>query len=136
MQQCNQCGKEIEEELEGKFVAFDLQKKKEENFCSVAHLKNWMTKKIIWMCVSLLFGLIITIGLLSEMGGTAIVLFFLPYMIRQVRHSLADVFNGGTFGEFISFAIVLLGTITVIYPAYKLYQEITQYIHLKNRYSL
>ena len=136
MLQCSKCGKEIEENLEGQFVAFDLQKKKDENFCSVAHLKDWMTEKIIWMCVALLLGLVITVGLLSEMGGTAIALFFLPYMIRQVRHSLGDVFNGGTFGEFLSFAIVLLGTITVAYPAYKLYQEITQYMHLKNKYSL
>ena len=33
MLQCRECGKDIEEELEGKFVAYDLQKKKEENFC-------------------------------------------------------------------------------------------------------
>lgn len=136
MLQCRECGKDIEEELEGKFVAYDLQKKKEENFCSTEHLKSWMIQKIVWMCVALFLGLIITISLLSEMEETAVVLFFLPYMIRQVRHSLGDVFNGGTFGEFISIAIVLLGTITVVYPAYKLYQEIAQYVHLKNTYSL
>lgn len=133
---CRTCGKEIEKENEGKFVAFDLQQSyKEEYFCSAEHLKGWMTGKITWMVLSLVLGLIITVLTLSEMGPTAFALFFLPYMIRQVRHALGDIFDGGSVGEFFAFAIVLLGTFTVVYPAYKLYQEIMQYVRLKNRYS-
>lgn len=134
MAQCNQCGREIEEKFQREYVAFDLQKNKEVLFCSVEHLKSWMITKIIWMVIMLLLGLIIAVSMFSDMGGTAITLFFLPYIIRQVRHSLGDIFNGGTFGEFISFSVVLLGTITVVYPAYKLYQEISLYVHLKNKY--
>ena len=133
---CLQCGKEIEKENESKFVAFDLQQGyKEGCFCSAEHLKNWMTSKIIWMVLSLVLGAIIAVLAFPEMGATALTLFFLPYMIRQVRHSLGDIFDGGSVGEFFAFAIVLLGTFTVVYPAYKLYQEIMQYVRLKNRYS-
>ena len=135
MIQCDECRKEIEGDNEEQIVAFDLQKNKAKNFCSVKCLKNWMTMKIVWMCIALLLGLIIAVSLFSEMGGTAVTLFFLPYMIRQVRHSLGDMFSEGTFGEFVSFSIVLLGTLTVVYPAYKLYKEVAQYVLLKNRYS-
>lgn len=134
---CKTCEKEIEKNNEGKFVAYDLQKGyEEENFCSVECLKRWMTSKIIWMCVALGFGLVLMILLLSEMGFFGIVFFFLPYMIRQSKHSLADMFNGGSIGEFFSFAVVLLGTVTVIYPVYKLIQEISEYSRLKKTYSL
>ena len=134
--ECKQCNKEIEKNLEGKFVAFDLQKKSEEEFCSVSCLNSWMKTKIFGMCAMLVLGVIITVGLFPEIGGVAITLLFLPYMIRQVRHSLGSIFNSGSFGEFVSFAIVLLGTLTVVYPAYKLYREIVEYIHLKRMYAL
>lgn len=121
---------------EKEFLAFDLQKNEELSFSSVEELKSWRTEKIVWMCISLVLGLALTIALLGGMGAGAIVFFFLPYMIRQVRHSLGDMFDSGAFGEFFSIALVLLGTITVIYPAYKLYREITEYSNLKNKYSL
>lgn len=136
MVKCSLCEKEIEEKLEGVFVAFDLQKNEAKNFCSKEHLKSWVIIKIVWMCISLLIGIIIAAGFSQDIDLSTAIFIFLPYMIRQLGHELKDIFNGGWLGEFFSFFIVLLGSLTVIYPVFKLYQEITQYINLKNKYML
>ena len=136
MVQCKHCGTEIVNA--GIFVAFDHQKKEEVNFCSVEHLKSWVTKKFVWMCISLILGLIIVLSmLLDDWGAEAVMFLFIPYMIRQARHFLAEILDGGGwFGELMSFIIVLLGAITIVYPAYKLFREIKEYRYLKNKYSL
>ncbi|MCH5354026.1 MAG: hypothetical protein J1E06_11275 [Acutalibacter sp.] len=137
MIQCKQCGKELEKELEDKFVAFDVQKIEKENFCSLEHLKSWRTQKITGMCTALLLGLImVVIALVASDLRPLAIFFFLPYMIRQASHSFANFFSGGGFGSFITFFLVLIGSITFIYPIYKLYQEIAEYARLKKVYPL
>lgn len=123
------CGAPISESLDGTYVAFDLQREfKQIDFCSADCLKSWLHKKLIGMCIALALGLFITISMLIDGEGLfSICLFFLPYMIRQVWHTFGEIFNSGAIGECISIGIVVLSTITVIYPAYKLFQEIMHY---------
>ncbi len=124
---CYSCAQEIAVADEGKWVAFDLQKGYEKlHFCSAACLKSWMTTKLVWMCISLVIGLILTITMWGEWGSSAIILLFVPYSIRQLRHGLS-----GT-GEIIPFVVVLLASVTVIYPLYKAIQEIREYVRIKN----
>lgn len=133
---CSKCGKEIDEKEIGKWVAFDLQKGKEQmTFCSTQCLKEWISRKQIGMWTSVIIGVLIAIALLSE-GAIAICLMFVPYMFRQMRNSFGDIFNSGAFGEFISIFVLLIGSLTVIYPAYKLIQEILEYRYLIEKYNL
>ncbi len=130
METCR-CGIPIEEGKE--YYAYDLQKGYEQiAFCSEKCRNEWISHKKTTMWATVIIGVILAILLCTEMGITEIMFVFLPYMISEVAHGLKDIFNGGTVGEIFSFAVVLLGTITVIYPAYKLFQEIKQYNDIKN----
>lgn len=59
--------------------------------------------------------------LIDGNGELAAPLLFLPYTIRQLRHGLCGA------GEFFTFSLVLISTITIVYPAYKFIQEFLQY---------
>ena len=125
------CGKTFNEE-ESIYRAFDLQKGHEEKFfCSQDCLKGWLRGKQIGMWATLLLGVIICVALLAD-GETVVAfgLLFLPYTIRQLKNML-----GGA-GEFLSFALVLLSTVTVVYPAYKFVQELLEYRRIKAEYNL
>jgi len=95
---------------------------------------SWVNGKIAGLVVSLIIGFIILFGGMGEMGIGAVMLFFLPYMIRSTYRRLGGLFNSGGLGEFLSFFIVLIGTVTVIYPLYKLIQEIRELARLKKEY--
>lgn len=130
---CDKCKRKIDENERG-YIAHDLQKGYEKKvFCSKECRDSWIAYKKTTMWITVILGAIIAIAMCREDGSAAgLMLLFLPYMIRQAAHGLKDIFNGGTVGEIFSFIVVLLGTITVIYPAYKLYQEIKQYSDIKN----
>ena len=130
---CDKCRRGIEEN-KPVYIAYDLQKGYEEKrFCSRECRNSWVVYKKTTMWITVILGIIIAIAMCREDGSAfGLILLFLPYMIRQVAHGLKDIFNGGTVGEFFSFFVVLIGTITIIYPAYKLYQEIKQYSDIKN----
>lgn len=124
-----ECGRIIDDNSIEKCLAFDLQKgHKQIEFCSKECREEWIKRKQIGMWGTLILGVIISLILLFD-GETelSVMLLFLPYMIRQVAYGLKDVFDGGTGGEIISFIVVLLGTITLIYPAYKFIQEFLEY---------
>ena len=133
---CSKCGKEIEENVMEQWVAYDLQAGYQKKvFCSKECLKGWISGKQIGMWTSVIIGVILAIALLSE-GAVALCLMLVPYMIRQTWRGLSDMFNSGAFGEFFSLFIVLIGSMTIIYPAYKLIQEIQQYKTLSEKYDL
>ena len=125
------CGKVFDEKA-SHYRAFDLQKGYEEKFfCGQECLKGWLRRKKIGMWGTLLLGVIICAVLFSE-GETTLAfgLLFLPYTIRQLKSML-----GGS-GEFLSIMLVLLSTITVVYPAYKFVQEFLEYRRIKARNNL
>ena len=137
MYKCKTCGREMSTENNTQYKAIDFQDgKKILQFCCAGCLKRWITGKITGMCITLGIGLIWAIPLFFEMGPGAFIFLFTPYMIRQVCHSLRDVFHSGSFGEFFSFFLVLLGSLTVIYPACIVIKEIKHYRELSKRYSL
>ncbi len=127
MLKCDNCGNVFDELEQQYFFATDLQKGYERvNFCSKVCLKGFLRKKVIWMSISLILGLFITIGLLPVMGFGAVLFVLVPYSIRQLRHSL----KGGS--EFLQFIVILLASYTLIYPLYKLIQEVREYLRIRN----
>lgn len=131
MTNCCKCGCNFDEET-AHYRAFDLQKGYEEvTFCSKECLKEWVTGKQIGMWIALLIGVVIA-GVLLFDGELSLALpvLFLPYTIRQLSHGLTGA------GEFFSFMLVLLSTITVVYPAYKFVQELAQYARIRKEYGI
>ena len=132
MANCCKCGCVFDEEKSARYRAFDLQIEYEElTFCSKDCLKDWVAGKIIGMWTAFLIGVVIA-GVFLFGGNPALALpvLFLPYTIRQLCHGLTGA------GEFLSFALVLLSTITVVYPAYKFVQELAQYSRIKKEYGI
>lgn len=129
---CCRCGCTIDETKSVHYRAYDLQKGYEEvTFCSAECLKAWVTGKQVGMWISILIGAVIAGAILF--GGNpsvALPMLFLPYTIRQLSHGLTGA------GEFFSFALVLLSTITVVYPAYKFVQELAEYGRIKKEYGI
>lgn len=122
---CTYCSKELQDKLQ--ITAFDLQRGYEEvPFCSVSCLQQWLTGKTIGMAVSLVLGAVVAVALAASMGSSGLMFFFLPYMLRQCYGLLTS-----DAGEFIKFAAILLGALTIIYPAYKLVQELRYYGRLR-----
>ncbi len=125
------CGK-VFDEKQAMFRSFDLQKGYEEQFfCSRECLKQWLTRKKIGMAIALALGIVIAVFFLrGEEPMMAFPFFFIPYTIRQLSGKLHGA------GEFISFALVLLSTITVVYPAYKFVQELLEYRNVEKKYGI
>lgn len=133
MEKCK-CGKEIDETAVSKYMAHDLQKSnKEINFCSYECMESWIKKKQVGMWGTLILGIVLAILLLENEPTLSAFSLFLPYMIRQVAYKLKNIFVAGVVGEIISFAVVMVGTMTIIYPAYKFIQEFIQYRNLLKR---
>lgn len=128
------CGKVIDEKDLTQFIAYDLQKgNKELVFCSFNCMKNWINKKQIGMWVTLILGIIFAVLLLENDAVLSLFVLFLPYMIRQAAYRLKNIFVTGVIGEIVSFAVVMIGAITIIYPVYKFIQEFLQYRRLLNQ---
>lgn len=121
---CTYCSKEMQDAT---ITAFDLQRGYEEVlFCSVSCLQQWLTGKTIGMAVSLVLGTVVAAALAAGMGVSGLMFFFVPYMLRQCYGLLTS-----DAGEFIKFAAILLGALTIVYPAYKLVQELRYYGRLR-----
>lgn len=121
---CTYCSKEMQDAT---ITAFDLQRGYEEvPFCSVSCLQQWLTGKTIGMAVSLVLGTVMAAALAAGMGVSGLMFFFVPYMLRQCHGLLTS-----DAGEFIKFAAILLGALTIVYPAYKLVQELRYYGRLR-----
>ena len=103
------------------FSSVDYQKQGEEvYFCSAECLKSWTVGKIIWLVITLVIGVVIAFsGLFAAL--------FIPYMIRDRWNSLAELFSSGAFGEVVSFAIIILGAVTFVYPIYRIIREVITY---------
>jgi len=125
------CGK-VFDEKQSMFHSFDLQNDHEEQFfCSKECLKRWLTNKKIGMGIALVLGIVLAAILLFN--GEVLIAFpilFLPYTIRQ----LSGLLHGA--GEFLSFFLILISTITVVYPAYKFVQELLEYRHIEQKYGI
>ena len=121
---CTYCSKEMQDAT---ITAFDLQRGYEEvPFCSVSCLQQWLTGKTIGMAISLVLGAVVAAALAAGMGVSGLMFFFVPYMLRQCHGLLTS-----DAGEFIKFAAILLGALTIVYPAYKLVQELRYYGRLR-----
>ena len=121
---CTYCSKEMQDAT---ITAFDLQRGYEEvPFCSVSGLQQCLTGKTIGMAVSLVLGTVVAAALAAGMGVSGLMFFFVPYMLRQCHGLLTS-----DAGEFIKFAAILLGALTIVYPAYKLVQELRYYGRLR-----
>ena len=93
-------------------------------------MRNWAIGKTIGMTIALLIGIVISISLLFSKNpgeqSLALPVLLVPYMVRRLaRSSFADLKGG--FVEFIQFFLVLILSITFIYPVIKLIQEIVLY---------
>lgn len=131
---CELCGKHVEETSQ--WYAFNIQKGYDKVFFDSREcLYSWVKKKERGMIIALVAGLALSVLLIGEMGAIGALSFFIPYTIRQLRSVLSDLVSSpGWIGEFISFMIVLLGGITIIYPLYKLIQELKEYQRIKASY--
>ncbi|MBQ8909458.1 MAG: hypothetical protein IJY91_00300 [Oscillospiraceae bacterium] len=126
---CKKCGRRIQTEKD-LITAFDIQKGYESvSLCSKSYLNDWVNGKIAGMVITVLLGLaILIIELLEGNAGLGFVLMFMPYMIR---HSIGKFSDDGILG----FIITILGSVTIVYPIYKLYQEIRDYTAVKKQLS-
>lgn len=124
---CEFCGKSCEAGTTP-WYAFDIQRGKElVCFCSEECLRSWKSKKQTMMIVTLALGLLLTLLAIGEMGGVAILLLFIPYMLRQAGRSLGEIASMGWLGEMFAFIVTGLGSFTFIYPIIKIVQEIKEY---------
>ena len=90
-------------------------------------MHSWAIGKIVGMAVSLVIGLILGIGLSFEMGITGIFLTFVPYMLRRIFSGLGrDIRSTGE--EALVFMVTLFGSLTLVYPIYKIIQETREYV--------
>lgn len=122
---CKKCGCQIQTEKD-LITTYDIQKGYESiPLCSKACLNDWVNGKIAGIIITVLLGLaILIIEIIDGNAGLGIVVMFLPYMIR---HSMGKFSDSG----FLGFVITILGSVTIVYPVYKLYQEIRDYAAIK-----
>ncbi len=114
------------------WYAFDIQHSKVRlSFCSAACLSSWVKKKQTAMVITVVLGILLTVLMMSELGGSSFILLFIPYMLRQVGGRLKRIASTGWIGEFVAFAVILLGSLTIIYPAFVLMQEIKEYLRIR-----
>lgn len=123
------CGKAIDE-TKIILTAENVHSGEEIQFCSRECRKNWVIGKIIWMCISLVIGIVLaTIISIEVMAPFAIPFFmFIPYMIRNWFAKEHDL--SGVVGEVLTFFVIFLGAITLVYPIYKLVREIQAYVYV------
>lgn len=126
MAKCS-CGKEFDEEATP-YIACDVLKDNNKvKFCSKECMHSWAIGKKVGMAVSLVIGLILGIGLSFEMGITGIFLTFVPYMLRRIFSGLGrDIRSTGE--EALVFMVTLFGSLTLVYPIYKIIQETREYV--------
>lgn len=126
MAKCS-CGKEFVEEATPYIACDVLKDDKKVKFCSKECMHSWAIGKIVGMAISLVIGLILGIGLSFEMGITGIFLTFVPYMLRRIFSGLGGG-TSSTGGEVVVFIATLFGSLTLVYPIYKIIQETREYV--------
>lgn len=112
------------------FEAFDIQKGKPLYFQSADELREWRARRVRGLIIALVVGLLLAVFGIGEMGPAVIALIFVPYMIRHLFRSDSPPTQTGL-GELINWTIVLLGSITFIYPVKKIVDELKEYDHIK-----
>ena len=119
---CYQCKKGIYDRDNKVWEAFDvLNDYNKIRFCSAECLNDWKTGKKSGLFISIILGIILAVYFCISAGVTGLYAAFVPYMIRKLfNKGLGD-------GGFLSFMVVLFGSITIIYPVYKMSQELTEY---------
>lgn len=128
---CYKCNKDLGENYKYRFTGCDITNDYEElYFCSKKCVQDWALDKTISLCMTLAICLVLFFILLLNVDfATAILFSFAPYMIRH----LAGKFDGA--GEIFPFILGLFGTVTIVYPLYKISQEIKELQHIKNSYK-
>lgn len=132
------CNNEFDEET-AQFTAFNLQKGYEEEFfCSKECLAEWVAGKKTAMWAMVVLGIICSIAFLVNYGEIWFGLFglVLPYTIRQIGGTLINLLDGGDFSGALGILLLLLAAGTIVYPAYKFFQEFNEYKRLKKTYDL
>ena len=125
------CGKMITND---NFQAMDLQKNTVVSFCSKECILGWVRKKTMTMWLSLGIGVILTIiAIIDGWYESALIMVFIPYMIREIYNRISD-FGDGIGNEIFLIVIILLGSVTIIYPLYKFVKEYLEYKMLKEKY--
>lgn len=129
--ECTTCGKLLES-TSLQYDAWDVQRKQQLFFCSSDCLSSWVKKKRITMILTLGLGILLTVSMASELrsAAAACMFLFVPYMLRQVGGRLKGIASKGWVGECFALAVILLGSLTIIYPVIVLIQEIKQYVHI------
>ena len=123
MMKCR-CGNSFDES-QTQYYAIDILHGYERiTFCSRDCRRSWVYGKIAGMAVSILIGIVFGIIMTLEIGIAGLFLIFVPYMLRKI------IGSGGGAGEFLVFAGTLFGSITLVYPIYKIFQEIREYVHI------
>lgn len=113
------------------FSTWDSLRNKPADFCSIQCMKTWAIRRIIGFSISIIVGLILGISMIiNGEGELAIIFTFLPYMIRYAFSRLAHIFDAGVLGEFLTIMVIVISSVTIIYPLYKMVQEIRKYISI------
>lgn len=134
---CYKCKNEISDDFKKKvvignklsersiFSAYDSHRNDGADFCCLKCMRDWRTGKITSLTISLILCILVLIFVsIATESFAGIAFMFIPFMIRQWARGLSNVANSGWFGEFVSFFVVLIASFTLVYPIYKLVQEI------------
>ena len=99
-------------------------------------MRSWAVGKTIGMCLAILIGIALCLDLFINGGpgekSAAISLLFIPYMIRRLFRSTFGILNGGQAKELLELFLVLILSLTFVYPIFKLIQEIILYSRIFN----
>ena len=132
MNETTTAGKELDQGTaeHSLFQAFDIQKGKQLYFQSAEDLREWRTRRVIGLIIALVIGVVIAVSGIAGREPEAVALMFVPYMIRHLYRS-DNPPTQTALGEFLNWTIVLLGSITFIYPIKKIVDEFNEYNRIK-----
>ena len=103
--------------------------KKSYTFPNVKELHAWAIARLVVLGIIFALCLVVLIVPLVTGEPAFSMLFMLPYMARIAFFKLKGLFDTSDWvKEFLGFFIVLIATVTVIYPLYKFIRETIYYV--------
>ena len=131
MENCKTCGKQIDLNNDVYFEAAHQITKENYYFDTKDCRRSWAKGKIIILGIISVLCLVVLIVPLCNCEYILSWAFMLPYMIRIAYFKLRGLFKGESWvSEFLGFFIVLIATLTVVYPIIKLIKEFKYYISI------
>lgn len=136
---CQQCKRSIEDSVIGEYQCIDSQCDYIPlNFCCESCMKKWATHKIVGMCIALIIGIVACLYYVIDEDPIALLLLFAPYMIRRlfrssvmrldhIKNNSGSSTGPGAIEVFGTIFLMIILSATIVYPVFKLIQEIILY---------